>query len=76
MIAGGDEVVPFFRYPDTSGLGQESQFDPPILPDSPAGASLAQDQVQSQDAYGSDRRRSPSAGRRPARCPTSRSDGW
>ena len=53
VIAGGDEVIPFFRYPDTSGLGQESQFVPPVLPDSPSGASLEQDQVQSQDAYGS-----------------------
>ncbi len=53
VIAGGDDVIPFFRYPDVSGLGQESQFAPPVLPDSPSGASLAQDQVQSQDAYGS-----------------------
>ena len=29
VIAGGDDVIPFFRYPDTSGLGQESQFEPP-----------------------------------------------
>ena len=40
VIAGGDEVIPFFRYPDVSGLGQESQFEPPVLPDSPSGASL------------------------------------
>ena len=53
VIAGGDEVIPFFRYPDVSGLGQESQFVPPVLPDSPSAASLSQDQVQSQDAYGS-----------------------
>ncbi len=53
VIAGGDEVIPFFRYPDVSGLGQESQFVPPVLADSPSGASLSQDQVQSQDAYGS-----------------------
>ncbi|MGB0099850.1 MAG: putative Ig domain-containing protein [Nocardioides sp.] len=52
VIAGGDDVIPFFRYPDVSGLGQESQFEPPVLPDSPSGASLTQDQVQSQDAYG------------------------
>ncbi len=53
VIAGGDDVIPFFRYPDVSGLGQESQFDPPVRSDSPSGASLRQDQVQSQDAYGS-----------------------
>ena len=28
VIAGGDNVIPFFRYPDTSGLGPESQFQP------------------------------------------------
>ena len=33
VIAGGDEVIPFFRYPDTSGLGQESQFEPPVQPE-------------------------------------------
>jgi hypothetical protein len=53
VIAGGDDVIPFFRYPDTSGLGPESQFSPPLLPTTPAGASLLSDQVQSQDAYGS-----------------------
>ena len=53
VIAGGDDVIPFFRYQDTSGLGPESQFSPPLLPDTPAGASLLQDQVQGQDAYGS-----------------------
>jgi len=53
VIAGGDDVIPFFRYPDVSGLGQESQFSPPLLPDSAAGVSLLKDQVLSQDAYGS-----------------------
>ena len=28
VIAGGDDVVPFFRYPDISGLGQESRVLP------------------------------------------------
>ena len=41
VIAGGDEVIPFFRYPDLSGLGQESQFEPPVLPNTPSGASLS-----------------------------------
>ncbi|WP_151083239.1 hypothetical protein [Nocardioides cynanchi] len=54
VLAGGDDVIPFFRYPDVSGLGQESQFIVPVLTDSPSNASLAEDQVQSQDAYGSD----------------------
>ena len=54
VLAGGDEVIPFFRYPDTSGLGPESEFKPPVLDSSPSGASLLEDQVQGQDAYGSD----------------------
>ena len=54
VLAGGDDVIPFFRYPDVSGLGQESQFSPPVLDGTPPGASLKTDQVQSQDAYGSD----------------------
>jgi hypothetical protein len=54
VLAGGDEVVPFFRYPDVSGLGQESQFAPPMRPNTAAFGSLSRDQVLSQDAYGSD----------------------
>ncbi len=53
VLAGGDEVIPFFRYPDTSGLGPESQFELDMLADTPAGASLDQNQVLGQDAYGS-----------------------
>ncbi len=52
VMAGGDDVIPFFRYPDTSGLGQESLFQPTMRSDTPAGASLDNDQVLSQDAYG------------------------
>jgi hypothetical protein len=54
VLAGGDDVIPFFRYPDISGLGQESLFSPPLNPNTPPGASLTADQVQSQDAYGTD----------------------
>jgi hypothetical protein len=54
VLAGGDDVIPFFRYPDVSGLGEESQFSPPVRDTTPSGASLKADQVQSQDAYGSD----------------------
>jgi hypothetical protein len=54
VVAGGDEVIPFFRYQDISGLGPESSFSPPVLENTPSGASLNEDQVQSQDAYGSD----------------------
>ena len=53
VIAGGDDVIPFFRYPDTSGLGQESQFDA-AGPRTPRRRQPDNDQVLGQDAYGSD----------------------
>ncbi len=52
VVAGGDDVVPFFRYPDVSGLGQEKQFEDTMKPETAAGESLRQDQVLGQDAYG------------------------
>ena len=53
VIAGSDRVIPFFRYPDQSLLGQESQYVPPVNSNSPSEASLRSDFVLSQDAYGS-----------------------
>ena len=53
VIAGNDDVIPFFRYPDTSGLGSEAEFSPPVLDGSASNASLVTNQVLSQDAYGS-----------------------
>jgi hypothetical protein len=53
VIAGGDEVIPFFRYPDVSGLGQESNFSATMRDATQSQASLTGDQVLSQDAYGS-----------------------
>ncbi len=51
VIVGGDDVIPFFRYPDESLLGQESGYVPPV--DGVSDASLRGDYVLSQDAYGS-----------------------
>ena len=51
-ILGDDTVVPFFRYPDQSLLGQESGYFPPTKSDSISEASLRRDYVLSQDAYG------------------------
>ncbi len=51
-IVGDDTVVPFFRYPDQSLLGQESGYFPPVESDSISEASLRRDYVLSQDAYG------------------------
>jgi len=53
VIAGNDEAIPFFRYPDQSLLGQESGYVPPVRSDSASEASLRTDHVLSQDAYGS-----------------------
>jgi hypothetical protein len=53
VIAGDDTVVPFFRYPDQSLLGQESGYYPPVKSDSISEASLRNDYVLGQDAYGS-----------------------
>ena len=54
VIAGGDDVIPFFRYPDQSLLGQESGYVPPVASDSPSEASLRNDFVLSQDGYGAE----------------------
>ena len=53
VIAGNDDAIPFFRYPDQSLLGQESGYVPPVKSDSASEASLRTDYVLSQDAYGS-----------------------
>ena len=52
VVAGGDDAIPFFRYPDQSLLGQESGYVPPVRSDSASEASLRNDFVLSQDAYG------------------------
>ncbi|MEO8070409.1 MAG: hypothetical protein ABI652_03335, partial [Acidobacteriota bacterium] len=50
VIAGGDDVIPFFRYPDETLIGQESGFVPPVT--GASDASLRGDYVLGQDAYG------------------------
>ena len=53
VIGGGDSVVPFFRYPDETLLGQESGYVPPVGDTTASQASLRLDYVLGQDAYGS-----------------------
>ncbi|MEO5702180.1 MAG: DUF642 domain-containing protein, partial [Casimicrobiaceae bacterium] len=53
VIAGNDNAIPFFRYPDESLLGQESGYVPPLVSTSASEASLRRDFVLGQDAYGS-----------------------
>ena len=52
VLVGGDDVIPFFRYPDNSDLGPESAYVPPVSSASASEASLRYNYVLSQDAYG------------------------
>jgi hypothetical protein len=52
VIAGDDSIVPFFRYPDTAGIGPESNYVPPVLDTTASAASLESNDVLSEDAYG------------------------
>ena len=52
VIVGNDGAIPFFRYPDETLIGQESGYDPPVAGGAISDASLSQDFVLSQDAYG------------------------
>ena len=52
VLVGGDGAIPFFRYPDQSLLGPESDFQAPVLQGSASDASLRSNYVLGQDAYG------------------------
>ncbi|GAC1666686.1 MAG: hypothetical protein NVS9B8_08220 [Candidatus Limnocylindrales bacterium] len=52
VLIGGDKVIPFFRYPDQSLLGPESDYVPPVDPASASEASLRSNYVLGQDEYG------------------------
>ncbi|MEZ4714850.1 MAG: Ig-like domain-containing protein [Caldilineaceae bacterium] len=52
VLVGSDDVIPFFRYPDTALLGDESNYFPPVQDDTASQASLRRSYVLSQDAYG------------------------
>ena len=53
VIVGGDNVIPFVRYPDEAMLGNESTFAPPVQNGTPSQASLKLGYITGQDAYGS-----------------------
>ncbi len=53
MIIGGDDVVPFFRYPDNALLANENNYVPPVRDASASQASLRLGYILGQDAYGS-----------------------
>ncbi|MCB9158511.1 MAG: hypothetical protein H6644_01420 [Caldilineaceae bacterium] len=49
VLVGNDDVIPFFRYPDTALLGDESNYLPPVQDDTASQASLRCSYVLSQD---------------------------
>ena len=53
VLAGSDNVIPFFRYADGAGIGEEKGFIAPVDPLTVANASLQNNLVFGQDAYGS-----------------------
>ncbi|MHB1988939.1 MAG: Ig-like domain repeat protein [Acidimicrobiales bacterium] len=52
VLVGDDGVIPFFRYPDTSPLAGESNYQPPLLSTTAAAAALQTNQYLSDDQYG------------------------
>ncbi|MFO1395520.1 MAG: choice-of-anchor C family protein [Burkholderiales bacterium] len=52
VIVGNDDAIPFFRHPDQTLLGQESGYVPPVSSSSASEASLRNNYVLGQDAYG------------------------
>ncbi len=52
VLVGGDEVIPFFRYPDNAGLANERNYVPPVLDNTPSQASLRYGYLLTQDPYG------------------------
>ncbi|MBC7679114.1 MAG: Ig-like domain repeat protein [Pseudorhodobacter sp.] len=52
VIAGGDAVVPFFRYADASGLATEDGYVPPLTSTTRSAAALATSSFLTDDPYG------------------------
>lgn len=52
VLVGGDNVIPFFRHADGAMLGNEKNYVPPVLDNSPSQASLKSGYFLSQDDYG------------------------
>ena len=52
VLAGSDDVIPYYRTPDLAGLGAESEYVPPVSDNSALEASLKNNQVLTQEPYG------------------------
>jgi parallel beta-helix repeat protein len=53
VVVGGDDVIPFYRYPDPALLGNENLYVPPVVDTSASQASLRLSYILNQDGYGS-----------------------
>ena len=53
VLAGGDDVIPYFRYPDLAEQGNERDYSPPVIDNGAQQAALRTNLVLSQDGYGS-----------------------
>ncbi|MEQ9005249.1 MAG: hypothetical protein RIE74_16950 [Pseudomonadales bacterium] len=52
VLAGSDGQIPFFRYPDQTLLGPESQYEPPVRDFTQSQSALRLNYVLGQDEYG------------------------
>lgn len=52
VLAGSDGQIPFFRYPDQTLLGPESQYEPPVRDFTQSQAALRKNYLLGQDEYG------------------------
>ncbi|HLI50367.1 MAG TPA: right-handed parallel beta-helix repeat-containing protein, partial [Thermomicrobiaceae bacterium] len=52
VVLGGDNVIPFYRYPDEALLANEDGFSPPVSDSSSSQASLKDGYVLTEDVYG------------------------
>jgi YVTN family beta-propeller protein len=53
VIAGPDNVVPFFRHPDQTLIGNETGYNPPVANDSASDATLRLGYTLTDNDYGS-----------------------
>ncbi|MBI4672359.1 MAG: hypothetical protein HY741_11940 [Chloroflexi bacterium] len=51
VLVGGDDVIPFFRYPDQALLAAESGYIPPVRDNTASQASLRLNYILTQDPY-------------------------
>lgn len=55
VLIGPDNVIPFYRYLDRSGYGEEKGYNTPLVPEGPAYSALRSNLVLGQDGYGAQR---------------------